>query len=83
MDQLWSIALRATDKDVSMAAIQYLNLYYISYGNGLLDKEEEFIKRCMKNLLLALDGMKEVCVLLSVGRLDRMKEVCIVCRQTG
>ncbi|XP_041355094.1 ubiquitin carboxyl-terminal hydrolase 34-like isoform X3 [Gigantopelta aegis] len=59
MDQLWSIALRATDKDVSMAAIQYLNLYYIGFGNGLLDKEEEFIKRCMKNLLLALATMKE------------------------
>ena len=67
MDQLWSIALRATDKDVSMAAIQYLNLYYIGYGNGLLEKEEEFIKRCMKNLLLALDVMKQVSGMLRLN----------------
>lgn len=30
MRQLWGIALRALNTDVSMAAIQYLNNYYIN-----------------------------------------------------
>ncbi|XP_048258866.1 ubiquitin carboxyl-terminal hydrolase 34-like isoform X4 [Haliotis rufescens] len=59
MDQLWSIALRATNKEVSMTAIQYLNNYYISFGNSMLEKEEEFIHRCMKNLVAALENVKK------------------------
>ncbi|XP_064621669.1 ubiquitin carboxyl-terminal hydrolase 34-like isoform X2 [Lineus longissimus] len=50
MDQLWQIALRAHNSEVSMSAIQYLNAYYINYGNGSLGKEEEFIQRCMDSL---------------------------------
>ena len=30
MDQLWGIALRANNTDVSLNAIQYLNNYYIN-----------------------------------------------------
>ena len=30
MDQLWGIALRAQNTDVSLTAIQYLNAHYIS-----------------------------------------------------
>ncbi|ESO90146.1 hypothetical protein LOTGIDRAFT_164457, partial [Lottia gigantea] len=59
MDQLWNIALRARNKDVSMSAIQYINNYYIGYGNGLLHKEEEFVKRCMKSLVEALGRVRE------------------------
>ncbi|XP_052272263.1 ubiquitin carboxyl-terminal hydrolase 34-like isoform X3 [Dreissena polymorpha] len=55
MDQLWEIALRALNCDVSMTAIQYLNAYYIGYGTGMLEKEEEFVCRCMNNLVLATD----------------------------
>lgn len=35
MDQLWGIALRAQSADISRAAIQYINSYYI---NGLLER---------------------------------------------
>lgn len=30
MDQLWGIALRAQSADISRAAIQYINSYYIN-----------------------------------------------------
>ncbi|XP_078316021.1 ubiquitin carboxyl-terminal hydrolase 34-like isoform X4 [Crassostrea virginica] len=58
MDQLWSIALRANNTDVSMTAIQILNNYYINYGNGHLEKEAEFIQRCMDNLTIALTDIE-------------------------
>lgn len=62
MDQLWNIALRASNSDVSMNAIQILNNYYINFGSGQLDKEDEFIKRCMDSLVTALNEINEVCV---------------------
>lgn len=62
MDQLWEIALRALNSDVSMTAIQYVNSYYISYGNGMLEKEEEFVQRCMDSLVLATSHVQEVCL---------------------
>ena len=60
MDQLWEIALRALNADVSITAIQYVNGYYIGYGNGLLEKEEEFVQRCMDSLVRATDNVQEV-----------------------
>ncbi|XP_066282190.1 ubiquitin carboxyl-terminal hydrolase 34-like isoform X3 [Branchiostoma lanceolatum] len=51
MQQLWGIALRARDPDVSQAAIQYINNFYINAGNGNLEREHEFVKRCMDSLL--------------------------------
>ncbi|XP_071963584.1 ubiquitin carboxyl-terminal hydrolase 34-like isoform X2 [Antedon mediterranea] len=50
IEQLWKIALRAKNTDVSISAIQYLNTYYINAGNGTLEKEEEFIQLCMESL---------------------------------
>jgi ubiquitin carboxyl-terminal hydrolase 34 len=47
MDYLWKIALFAFNTDVSMTAIQYLNNYYIGRQ---LEKEEEFVQRCMSHL---------------------------------
>lgn len=60
MDQLWSIALRADNTDVSITAIQNLNNYYINYGNGHLEKEAEFIQHCMDNLTNALKDVESV-----------------------
>ena len=50
--QLWNIALRANNVDVSMNAIKHLNSYYIHLQphSSKLDKEEEFIKQCMDHL---------------------------------
>lgn len=59
MQQLWAIALRALNTDVSMAAIQYLNNYYINVHHGTLEKEEEFIERCMGSLISASQDIKE------------------------
>lgn len=47
MDFLWKIALRAKSTDVSMAAIQYLNNYYMSRQ---LTQEAEFVSQCMTHL---------------------------------
>ena len=63
MDQLWEIALKAINKSVSTEAIHILNNYYINYGGGTLDKEEEFVHRCMTNLMKTLYSLKEVRVL--------------------
>ena len=60
MDQLWNIALRALNNDVSITAIQFLNSYYINYGNCLLEKEEEFVKRCMESLTKATSDIYQV-----------------------
>lgn len=57
---MWSIALRANNTDVSITAIQILNCYYINYGNGHLEKEEEFIKRCMDSLVQTLTNIEKV-----------------------
>lgn len=84
MDQLWGIALRAQSADISRAAIQYINSYYInggfegappqlrSDGGGLtpsplpsaagktgLEKEQEFIRKCMESLLMASARLEE------------------------
>lgn len=49
--QLWNIALKAVNTDVSMAAIRNLNNYYVHLQSAkTLDKEEEFIKQCMDYL---------------------------------
>ncbi|KAL0117751.1 hypothetical protein PUN28_008863 [Cardiocondyla obscurior] len=50
MDFLWRIALKAKSTDVSMAAIQYLNGYYMSRQ---LTQEAEFISQCMTHLAAA------------------------------
>lgn len=50
MDFLWRIALRAKSTDVSMAAIQYLNGYYMSRQ---LTQETEFVSQCMTHLAAA------------------------------
>ncbi|KFM73094.1 Ubiquitin carboxyl-terminal hydrolase 34, partial [Stegodyphus mimosarum] len=59
MRQLWGIALRALNTDVSMAAIQYLNNYYINVHHGTLEKEEEFIEQCMESLMNASEKSEE------------------------
>ncbi|CAH1793285.1 unnamed protein product [Owenia fusiformis] len=53
MNQLWGIALRAQNTDVSMNAVQFINNYYINYGSGSLEKEEEFVNKCMDYLVNA------------------------------
>lgn len=50
MSHLWKIALRANNTDVSMAAIQYLNSYYVGRQ---LDHELEFVSQCMGHLAAA------------------------------
>lgn len=60
MDQLWEIALKANNKAVSTEAIHILNNYYINYGGGTLDKEEEFVQRCMNSLMKTMNTLKEV-----------------------
>ncbi|XP_063231242.1 ubiquitin carboxyl-terminal hydrolase 34 isoform X2 [Bacillus rossius redtenbacheri] len=50
MDHMWRIALRANNTDVSMAAIQYLNSYYVGHQ---LDHEAEFVSQCMAHLAAA------------------------------
>lgn len=50
MDFLWKIALRAKSTEVSMAAIQYLNGYYMSRQ---LTQEIEFVSQCMTHLAAA------------------------------
>ncbi|KAF0306991.1 Ubiquitin carboxyl-terminal hydrolase 34 [Amphibalanus amphitrite] len=50
MDQLWKIALRANNTDVSLAAIQYLNSCYVS---GREERERRFVERCMCELASA------------------------------
>lgn len=54
MDNLWKIALRANDTEVSMAAIQYINTYYME---NQLKNEKEFVAQCMSYLTQAAEGL--------------------------
>jgi len=47
MDHMWKIALRANNTDVSMAAIGYINGYYMGQN---LQYESQFVSQCMTNL---------------------------------
>uniref|UniRef100_A0A8C9UXP2 Ubiquitin carboxyl-terminal hydrolase 34 n=1 Tax=Scleropages formosus TaxID=113540 RepID=A0A8C9UXP2_SCLFO len=58
MDQLWGIALRAQSADISRAAIQYINSYYINGKTGL-EKEQEFISKCMESLMMASANLEK------------------------
>nr|XP_033794971.1 ubiquitin carboxyl-terminal hydrolase 34 isoform X3 [Geotrypetes seraphini] len=58
MDQFWGIALRAQSGDVSRAAIQYINSYYINGKTGL-EKEHEFISKCMESLMIASSNLEQ------------------------
>ena len=58
MDQFWGIALRAHTGDVSRAAIQYINSYYINGKIGL-EKEQEFISKCMESLMIASSNLEQ------------------------
>ncbi|XP_074662968.1 ubiquitin carboxyl-terminal hydrolase 34-like [Tubulanus polymorphus] len=68
MDQLWGIALKAHNTDVSMSAIQYLNNYYIMYDKVTIGKEEEFIQRCMESLVDCLFFQRPESSLLVIQR---------------
>ncbi|XP_028316758.1 ubiquitin carboxyl-terminal hydrolase 34 isoform X2 [Gouania willdenowi] len=59
MDQLWGIALRAQSADISRAAIQYINSYYINAGKTGLEKEQEFIRKCMESLLMTSANLEK------------------------
>ncbi|XP_037949040.1 ubiquitin carboxyl-terminal hydrolase puf isoform X2 [Teleopsis dalmanni] len=55
MFHLWKIALRAHNSDVSMAAIQYINLYYMGQQLRL---EKEFVSQCMEHLVQAAGALE-------------------------
>jgi ubiquitin carboxyl-terminal hydrolase 34 len=55
MSNLWKIALRANNTDVSLAAIQYINTYYMEQQ---LKLESEFVSQCMNHLVQAADDLK-------------------------
>ncbi|CAG2161635.1 unnamed protein product [Oppiella nova] len=59
--QLWDIALRCCNTDVSMTAIRHLNHYYINLQphSTRLAKEEEFIKQCMDYMETASKHLTE------------------------
>ncbi|XP_066257421.1 ubiquitin carboxyl-terminal hydrolase puf [Euwallacea similis] len=55
MDHMWKIALRANNTDVSMAAIGYLNSYYMGQN---LQYESQFVSQCMTNLQASSDDLQ-------------------------
>lgn len=54
MSYLWKIALRAANTDVSLAAIQYINSYYMGQQ---LKLEREFVAHCMNHLKQAAEDL--------------------------
>ncbi|XP_062502356.1 ubiquitin carboxyl-terminal hydrolase 34-like isoform X2 [Corticium candelabrum] len=59
LSQIWSIALHACDSDVIMMAMNYINNHYINAGLGSLEKESEFIDKCMSSLTTALSVLDQ------------------------
>lgn len=56
MSHLWKIALRASNTDVSLAAIQYINSYYMGQQ---LKLEKEFVAHCMNHLTQASEDLNK------------------------
>lgn len=56
MYHLWKIALRAQSNEVSLAAIQYINMYYMGQQLRL---EKEFVSQCMDNLVQAAAALEK------------------------
>ncbi|XP_052863668.1 ubiquitin carboxyl-terminal hydrolase puf [Anopheles cruzii] len=56
MEHLWKIALRATNTDVSLAAIQYINTYYMEKQ---LKFEHQFVAQCMNHLSQAVEELNQ------------------------
>lgn len=54
MDHMWKIALKASNTEVSMAAIQYINSYYMGYN---LQHEGQFVWQCMTHLKAASEDV--------------------------
>ncbi|KAF7284487.1 hypothetical protein GWI33_022078 [Rhynchophorus ferrugineus] len=54
MDHMWKIALRANNTDVSMAAIQYINSFYMGQN---LQNESQFVAQCMTHLKAASEDL--------------------------
>ncbi|CAH2011093.1 unnamed protein product [Acanthoscelides obtectus] len=70
MDHMWKIALKACNTDVSMAAIQYINSFYMGQN---LQHENEFVCQCMTHLKAASEDLtsnngKEEASLLCIQR---------------
>ncbi|XP_034127627.1 ubiquitin carboxyl-terminal hydrolase puf isoform X1 [Drosophila guanche] len=57
MYHLWKIALRAQSNEVSLAAIQYINMYYMGQQLRL---EKEFVSQCMENLVQAATALESI-----------------------
>ncbi|XP_060650890.1 LOW QUALITY PROTEIN: ubiquitin carboxyl-terminal hydrolase puf-like [Drosophila nasuta] len=57
MYHLWKIALRAQSNEVSLAAIQYINMYYMGQQLRL---EKEFVSQCMDNLVQAATALEKI-----------------------
>uniref|UniRef100_A0A1I8NBN6 ubiquitinyl hydrolase 1 n=1 Tax=Musca domestica TaxID=7370 RepID=A0A1I8NBN6_MUSDO len=55
MFHLWKIALRAHTSEVSLAAIQYINMYYMGQQLRL---EKEFVSQCMEHLTQAANALE-------------------------
>jgi len=52
IDYIWKLAFKSSNKDVSLAAIQFLNSHYIQTDNiSSVDNENQFIDRCMCYLM--------------------------------
>lgn len=62
MSHLWKIALRASNTDVSLAAIQYINSYYMGQQ---LKLEKEFVAHCMNHLKQASEDLNKYVVAAS------------------
>lgn len=54
MSHLWKIALKANNTDVSLAATQYINSFYMGQQ---LKLEKEFVEHCMKHLTHAAEDL--------------------------
>eukprot|EP00794_Sanderia_malayensis_P020521 gene20521-22540_t len=59
IDYLWKIALKAQRDQVADEAMGYLNYLYITIGNGSLEKEREFLIRCVLYLKRSMTSLSK------------------------
>lgn len=61
IEYIWKLAFKSSNKDVSLAAIQFLNSHYIQHDMiTSVENEEQFIQNCMKYINEASERLQKI-----------------------
>ncbi|CAF1004126.1 unnamed protein product, partial [Didymodactylos carnosus] len=80
LNYISDVAMKAYDQNVSTLAAQLLNMYQIQNEDGTLEREEQFINRCMTCLKQICDGDETAQKALSENKLRMITRITVLLR---